>query len=834
MAEPGAGTAVVDGRARLHRTNRIALAVAPSDPRSSTRSAAASSRHRGARSRARRRRASAAGATNAAACRAGRSADTNMPTNLAGEAGPSQSYDGHGRRGGPAGRRRDLDGRLGHAAEPGRPWNAAAVPRPGRRGAAAGTWAFGFLSGHNAEPPPPIRAGWARGAHPDVHAIEFSGPAATSTVWVGCDGGIFQAAVVPPPARPPAGWPGTPRSALGRRATTAWPSPSRTSWPRRRCPIPSCWPARRTTAPRSTPAPPCGRSSARRRRRLRDRPRPPEPAVRPVHRLHLVHRDRPRPRTTPRRSTTAAPARSRCWRLGDRGQGLAFYSQAGGAALAAAPPRWRSAATGCGTARTGARAWVREPSSQTAGGRCRQARNPYEEKDATGARAGPEPGLADSQGRPGRVRRRQPAAGARPGLDPYRGQPARRPRSTCSPGRARPWTLTWLSPPDPSQPAPPDPPQGAQQLPESGDPARPRRRRRRARPPTCYVTLGVGQDRRPGIDHVWWYDGAHWWPCGFDATVADTPVNAVVVDADRTVYVGTDVGVWKGVPDTGGARRPGHGPSSPHGLPEAPVAWTSCSSRAPHLLRAATHGRGVWELNLDETAPVTQTYLRAHPADTRRVFPAGRHDRRVAVRPAAAPGSTPARTSSSPAPPTRPRPPTCRCSSRPAQAVHDSVRVLQYALRRRQTAQPRGATPAGAPCPLAGRRRHLRRRDQDRRSRPSRRNTAGLTQTGKVTAQDWQAIVTTRTSTRSPAPTPPSWTWRCWTGSTRWTGRPAARRSSRPADQHRGLRAGQRPRLAAPPGGKRACRAARHAQLRRHARRPARAAADWVAQFRPR
>jgi hypothetical protein len=39
----------------------------------------------------------------------------------------------------------------------------------------------------------------------------------------------------------------------------------------------------------------------------------------------------------------------------------------------------------------------------------------------------------------------------------------------------------------------------------------------------------------------------------------------------------------------------------------------------PHLMRTATHGRGVWGLNLDETAPVTETYLRAHPGDTRRV-----------------------------------------------------------------------------------------------------------------------------------------------------------------------------------------------------------------------
>jgi hypothetical protein len=43
-------------------------------------------------------------------------------------------------------------------------------------------------------------------------------------------------------------------------------------------------------------------------------------------------------------------------------------------------------------------------------------------------------------------------------------------------------------------------------------------------------------------------------------------------------------------------------------------------------MRTATHGRSVWGLNLDETAPVTETYLRAHPGDTRRVFPADGKD----------------------------------------------------------------------------------------------------------------------------------------------------------------------------------------------------------------
>jgi len=87
------------------------------------------------------------------------------------------------------------------------------------------------------------------------------------------------------------------------------------------------------------------------------------------------------------------------------------------------------------------------------------------------------------------------------------------------------------------------------------------------------------------------------------ATVADTPVNAAVVDSDHTVYVGTDAGVWKGVPDKT-VTPPGWNRSPfSHRLPDAPVLdLVLCAT--PHLLRAATHRRGVWELNLNETAPL--------------------------------------------------------------------------------------------------------------------------------------------------------------------------------------------------------------------------------------
>ena len=75
------------------------------------------------------------------------------------------------------------------------------------------------------------------------------------------------------------------------------------------------------------------------------------------------------------------------------------------------------------------------------------------------------------------------------------------------------------------------------------------------------------------------------------------------------------------MPNTGGATKTWMWSQFSDGLPETPVLDLVLSQN-PHLLRAATHGRGVWELNLAETNPVTQTYLRAHVADTRRVIPA--------------------------------------------------------------------------------------------------------------------------------------------------------------------------------------------------------------------
>jgi Putative peptidoglycan binding domain len=301
-----------------------------------------------------------------------------------------------------------------------------------------------------------------------------------------------------------------------------------------------------------------------------------------------------------------------------------------------------------------------------------------------------------------------------------------------------PWTVAWLSPPDPGQPAPAAPPAGAQNGFPAGEIPVGLAVDTPGPPATCYVTLGIGQDRKhPGIDHVWWYDGTHWWPCRFDATVADTPVNAAVVDVDRTVYVGTDVGVWKGVPNTAATPPTWAWSQFSDGLPEVPVVDLVIGP-SPHLLRAATHGRGVWELNLDETGPVNQTYLRAHSADTRRLtFPAGGNDPNTPTDPPplARIDASPDIIITGPANPAAPA--DLPLFRQPRPKYSDSTRVLQYALRRRQLA-------AAVPPPIAA--TVIVDGYFGTRTKNAviavQAATPGLTADGVVNTASWQAIVT--------------------------------------------------------------------------------------------
>jgi hypothetical protein len=130
---------------------------------------------------------------------------------------------------------------------------------------------------------------------------------------------------------------------------------------------------------------------------------------------------------------------------------------------------------------------------------------------------------------------------------------------------------------------------------------------------TFYVALGGG-----GLVHAWFFDGAAWQSAGPVVGTLDAPCHAIVVDPDNpnNVYLGSDVGVWKGT-KTGATTWTWALYSQ--GLPEAAVTDLAAHRRA-RLLRAATHGRGVWEIQLDAVAGTEpELYLRVNTADTGRI-----------------------------------------------------------------------------------------------------------------------------------------------------------------------------------------------------------------------
>lgn len=131
-----------------------------------------------------------------------------------------------------------------------------------------------------------------------------------------------------------------------------------------------------------------------------------------------------------------------------------------------------------------------------------------------------------------------------------------------------------------------------------------------------YATLGGS-----GFSHIWYFDGSNWNDANTGAAVPDVPAHAVVVDAahPNTIYIGTDVGVWKGV-------KSGNTPNwalFSQGLPEAAILDLGIHAQA-RLLRAATYGRGVWEIAIDASAGQDpDLYLRANSADSGRMDTTG-------------------------------------------------------------------------------------------------------------------------------------------------------------------------------------------------------------------
>jgi photosystem II stability/assembly factor-like uncharacterized protein len=109
---------------------------------------------------------------------------------------------------------------------------------------------------------------------------------------------------------------------------------------------------------------------------------------------------------------------------------------------------------------------------------------------------------------------------------------------------------------------------------------------------SVYVAFGgMGDQRR-----VWRFDGTRWQVrsgTGGGNTLLNVEHNALAVDrtAPNNVYVGADIGVWH-TSDGGLNWRP-----LENGLPDAPVFDLQLHS-SQRLLRAATHGRGVYEISL--------------------------------------------------------------------------------------------------------------------------------------------------------------------------------------------------------------------------------------------
>jgi hypothetical protein len=134
---------------------------------------------------------------------------------------------------------------------------------------------------------------------------------------------------------------------------------------------------------------------------------------------------------------------------------------------------------------------------------------------------------------------------------------------------------------------------------------------------SIYITLGGNS-----ASHIYFFAGgsATSWQ---DAALSvggsiNVPAHAVVVDpADPlTLYVGTDVGCFKGT-KTGATTW--NWSLFSQGLPEAAITDLLIHART-RLLRAATHGRGVWEVTIDapsESDP--DIYLRVNYADTGRL-----------------------------------------------------------------------------------------------------------------------------------------------------------------------------------------------------------------------
>lgn len=137
----------------------------------------------------------------------------------------------------------------------------------------------------------------------------------------------------------------------------------------------------------------------------------------------------------------------------------------------------------------------------------------------------------------------------------------------------------------------------------------------------------------PVYDTLWWFDGqGRWYPTGLRNAPMDTAAgtggsptaaHCVIVDpeAPDNVYVGNRIGVWHGVIDQSATHPTWTWRPAMEGLPQTLVQDLSVSrTDAGTFLRAALVSRGVWERDISAVpASVGRTYIRTVPHDTGRL-----------------------------------------------------------------------------------------------------------------------------------------------------------------------------------------------------------------------
>ena len=124
---------------------------------------------------------------------------------------------------------------------------------------------------------------------------------------------------------------------------------------------------------------------------------------------------------------------------------------------------------------------------------------------------------------------------------------------------------------------------------------------------SIYITFGGTGDYR----HVWHFNGTAWTAtsgpaAGAATSLLDVETNALVVDPANTstLYTGADIGVWKST--DGGA----NWTVMENGLPDSAVLDLQIHQPS-RLLRAALHGRGVFQYKLDlPVAADVELYIR--------------------------------------------------------------------------------------------------------------------------------------------------------------------------------------------------------------------------------